>query len=118
MLGYAPKYDISRKEAENDAGREYRQTEFRALDGAGQIRIRSVHMILAGDLGGTKCTLILFEVEGQRLRSVYRLNALTAEFSNVETFFDSFRERAGNAGYRLKDGDLASAGFGVAGAIV
>jgi glucokinase len=75
-------------------------------------------MILAGDLGGTKCTLILFAVEGQRLRPVYRLNAPTAEFSNVETFFDSFRERAGNAGYRLQDGDLASAGFGVAGAIV
>src|ERR1700688_3190414 len=75
-------------------------------------------MILAGDLGGTKCALILFEVEGQRLRSVYRVNALTAEFSNVESFFDSFRERAGNAGYRLKDGDLAFAGFGVAGAIV
>jgi glucokinase len=75
-------------------------------------------MILGGDLGGTKCTLILFEIDGQRLRPVYRLTAPTAEFSNVETFLDSFREQAGDAGYRLKDGDLASAGFGVAGAIV
>ena len=84
----------------------------------GQIQLRSEDMILAGDLGGTKCTLSLFEVEGQRLQPVYRLMAPTAEFSNVECFFDSFRERAGHEGHRLKDRDLVSAGFGVAGAIV
>lgn len=75
-------------------------------------------MILAGDLGGTKCTLILFALEGQRLRPVYRLTAPTAEFPNVETFFDNFRERAGHEGHRLKERDIVSAGFGVAGAIV
>jgi glucokinase len=75
-------------------------------------------MILAGDLGGTKCTLILFAVEGRRLRPVYRLNALTAEFSNVEAFFEKFRESARHQGHLLRDGELTCAGFGVAGAIV
>lgn len=75
-------------------------------------------MILAGDLGGTKCTLILFAAEGQRLRPVFRFTALTADFSNTEGFFANFRERAGREGYQLKDGDLTCAGFGVAGAIL
>jgi len=75
-------------------------------------------MILAGDLGGTKCTLILFAAEGQRLQTVYRLTVRTADFPDVETFFDSFRERARREDHNLKDGDLACAGFGVAGAIV
>jgi glucokinase len=75
-------------------------------------------MILAGDLGGTKCTLILFAAEGQRLRPVYRLTVRTAEFPDVEPFFDNFREHARREGHSLKDGDLTSAGFGVAGAIV
>jgi glucokinase len=75
-------------------------------------------MILAGDLGGTKCTLILFDVDANRLRPVYRLTAKTADFPDIETFFENFRERARHEGHPLKDGDLASAGFGVAGAIV
>ena len=73
-------------------------------------------MILAGDLGGTKCTLILYDVDGQQLRAVYRLTARTAEFPNIEDFFANFREQAKREGHPLVG--LASAGFGVAGAIV
>ncbi len=73
-------------------------------------------MILAGDLGGTKCTLILYEVDGQHLRPVYRLTARTADFTDVEEFFANFREQAEREGHSLSD--LAGAGFGVAGAIV
>jgi glucokinase len=73
-------------------------------------------MILAGDLGGTKCTLILFEVEDERLRPVYRLTVPTADFKNIEAFFENFREQAKREGHPLSD--LACAGFGVAGAIV
>src|SRR5256885_16403259 len=70
-------------------------------------------MILAGDLGGTKCTLILYDVDGQQLRAVYRLTARTAEFPNIEDFFANFREQAKREGHPLVG--LASAGFGVAG---
>ena len=73
-------------------------------------------MILAGDLGGTKCTLILYEIDGQRLRPVYRLTVLTADFPNIEDFFANFGERARREGHRLSE--LSCAGFGVAGAIV
>ena len=42
-------------------------------------------MILAGDLGGTKCTLILFDIDATRLRPVYRLTAKTADFPDISS---------------------------------
>ena len=73
-------------------------------------------MILAGDLGGTKCTLILYEIEAQRLRPVFRLTTKTADFPDIESFFNNFRDKAQREGHSLTD--LTAAGFGVAGAIV
>ena len=73
-------------------------------------------MILAGDLGGTKCTLILFVIDRDRLRPTYRFTAKTADFRDIESFFDNFREHAKREGHLLNA--LSGAGFGVAGAIV
>ena len=73
-------------------------------------------MILAGDLGGTKCTLILFDIDRDRLRPIYRLTAKTADSPDIESFFDNFREHAKREGHLLDP--LSGAGFGVAGAIV
>jgi glucokinase len=73
-------------------------------------------MILAGDLGGTKCTLILFDIDAQRLRPIFRLTAKTADFPDIESFFDNFRKHAKLEGHPLNK--LTGAGFGVAGAIV
>jgi glucokinase len=73
-------------------------------------------MILAGDLGGTKCTLILFVIDRDRLRPIYRFTAKTADFRDIESFFDNFREHAKREGHLLNA--LSGAGFGVAGAIV
>ncbi|HLJ41458.1 MAG TPA: glucokinase [Candidatus Acidoferrales bacterium] len=73
-------------------------------------------MILAGDLGGTKCTLILFDICAERLRPLFRLTAKTADFPDIESFLDNFRKRAQGDGHSLSK--LSAAGFGVAGAIV
>lgn len=73
-------------------------------------------MILAGDLGGTKCTLILFDIDAARLRPVFRLTAKTAGFPDIESFFDNFRKQAKLEGHQVDK--LTAAGFGVAGAIV
>jgi glucokinase len=73
-------------------------------------------MILAGDLGGTKCTLILYNVDAQRLRPIYLLTAKTADFPDIESFFGNFRDHAKRDGHELTN--LTAAGFGVAGAIV
>jgi glucokinase len=75
-------------------------------------------MILAADLGGTKCNLILFEISGRRLRPVSRFNGRTAEFSGIEKLLEDFSAHLAREGYSLKNGHLQSAAFGVAGAIV
>jgi glucokinase len=75
-------------------------------------------MILAGDLGGTKCNLILFQIEGQKLKPVYGLKARTAEFSSLEQFLRHFLQQAQEARRDAPNGELQCAGFGVAGAIV
>ena len=74
-------------------------------------------MILAGDLGGTKCTLMLFAVEGEDLQPVYRLRMPTAGASSLETLLEEFERQAEQAGYPL-GGRVSLAGFGVAGVIV
>jgi glucokinase len=86
------------------------------LDATTQFRLRSFLMILAGDLGGTKCALILFDRESQRLRPIFRITAKTADFPDIESFFDHFRKHAQSEGHSLSK--LEAAGFGVAGAIV
>jgi glucokinase len=88
------------------------------LDELSLIQLGSVSMILAGDLGGTKCTLALFRADGQRLTPIYRFSVPTAEFSSIESLFENFTKRAGGQGHSLRNGNLACAGFGVAGAIV
>src|SRR5438270_5430633 len=89
---------------------------FPGLAATTQFRLRSFLMILARDLGGTKCTLILFDIDANHLRPSYRLTAKTADFPDIESCFDNFRERAKREGHPLTN--LTSAGFGVAGAIV
>ncbi len=40
-------------------------------------------MLLAGDIGGTKTTLILFSTEGSTLKPVFRSRVGTKDFSSV-----------------------------------
>lgn len=75
-------------------------------------------MILAGDLGGTKCTLILFEAKEQRLQPLCRLTVRTAEFLNIEDFFANFLRYSKQQGQYMERGSVTCAGFGVAGAVV
>jgi len=77
-----------------------------------------MQMILGADLGGTKCNLILFEIDGCELRPVSRFMGRTAEFSGIEELLDAFSAHLAKEGYSLADGSLRSAAFGVAGAIV
>lgn len=74
-------------------------------------------MILAGDIGGTKCTLTLFTADASTPKAVLRFSTSTRAAANFESVLDNFREHAGRQGYRL-NGNLAAAAFGVAGAIV
>jgi glucokinase len=75
-------------------------------------------MILAGDIGGTKCNLAVFEEHGSSLQLVFKRRYATSEFSSLEKLIERFfRECAAESGAR-PEGNISAAGFGVAGAVV
>jgi glucokinase len=75
-------------------------------------------MILAGDIGGTKCNLAVFEEHSSSLQLVFKRRYATSEFSSLEKLIERFfRECAADSGARPA-GKICAAGFGVAGALV
>jgi glucokinase len=75
-------------------------------------------MILAGDVGGTKATLILFEENAGGLHAIYRFTTPIKHFNNVQELLESFLETAAGQGFSFRNGGLAAASLGVAGAVV
>src|SRR5271156_7181344 len=75
-------------------------------------------MILAGDIGGTKCNVAVFQESGAALQLVAKRRFATSEFASLEELLDRFfPECAREAGARLES-QIVAAGFGVAGAVV
>ncbi|MGB8012276.1 MAG: glucokinase [Terriglobales bacterium] len=75
-------------------------------------------MILAGDVGGTKCNLGLFQEKGATLRSVFQRRLATRDYARFEDLIAAFLQQA--SAYKDDDasGSIAAAGFGVAGVVV
>lgn len=73
-------------------------------------------MVLAGDVGGTKCTFCLFTPSESALRTVFRLSLPTKGGPNFETLLSEFGDQALSHGHDLRE--LKAAAFGVAGAVV
>ena len=66
-------------------------------------------MILAGDIGGTKCNLAVFEEHGASLQLVFKRRYATSEFSSLEELIDTFfRECAAESGAK-PEGNIAAA---------
>ena len=75
-------------------------------------------MILAGDIGGTKCNLAVFEEQGPNLLLVFKRRYATREFASLEELLERFfRECVAGTGV-APSGKIVAAGFGVAGAVV
>ena len=77
-------------------------------------------MILAGDVGGTKCNLGLFRQEGSALRSVFQRRLAVRDYAGFEPLIDDFLQQAASAQENEKANGLGidAAGFGVAGVVV
>jgi glucokinase len=76
-------------------------------------------MILAGDIGGTKCNLAIFrEAEGASLHPIFERRYSTRDFSRFEDLVEQFRRQAAEAGVSPAGERIRAAGFGVAGAVV
>jgi glucokinase len=75
-------------------------------------------MILAGDIGGTKANLALFEREDNTLRSVFQRRLATKDYSGIEAVVEDFLKQASAADVRGNEQQIDAAGFGVAGPVV
>jgi glucokinase len=77
-------------------------------------------MILAGDIGGTKCNLAIFqEAEGSPLLPIFQRRYATRDFSRFEDVIAHFRRQAAEHGITHSlNNRISAAGFGVAGAVV
>ena len=73
-------------------------------------------MILAGDVGGTKCTFTLFTQSDSGLNPAFRLSLPTKSAATFEAVLGQFRNEAASQGHDLNQ--LKAAAFGVAGAVV
>ena len=76
-------------------------------------------MILAGDIGGTKCNLALLrEAETGVLEPVFQCRYATRDFSRFEDLVEDFRRQAAERAGEFAAERITAVGFGVAGAVV
>jgi glucokinase len=75
-------------------------------------------VILAGDIGGTKCNLALFEIQGKSRRKIIDLRYESREFPTfdgmISKFLSDTRAETKGAGAHA----IEAAGFGVAGPVI
>ena len=72
-------------------------------------------MILAGDVGGTKCSLGLFAKNGPTLRSVFQRRLQTRDYAGFEDLIGDFLEQAAGVNKNAGSREIEAAGFGLAG---
>ena len=72
-------------------------------------------MILAGDVGGTKCNLALFAEKNGKLEVVFRERFASKEFAQFDLIIKEFSRRAAP---HLASSKIRAAGFGVAGPVI
>ncbi len=72
-------------------------------------------MILAGDVGGTKCNLALFSEKDGKLTPVFRQRFASKEFAQFDLIVKEFSRLAAP---HLKSQRVRAAGFGVAGPVI
>ena len=72
-------------------------------------------MIIAGDVGGTKCNLALFSEKDGKLEIVFRQRFASKDFAKFDLIIKEF---ARQAGAHLNGHKVRAAGFGVAGPVI
>src|SRR5580700_5034979 len=75
-------------------------------------------MILAGDVGGTKCNLGLFAKSGPSLRPVFQRRLPTRDYAGFEDLIGDFLELVHGSDSGVPRPEIEAAGFGVAGVVV
>jgi len=73
-------------------------------------------MILAGDVGGTKCNLALFSREGNALRRIFQCRLATRDYPSFEDLIANFLQQATNGASSVTPA-IQAAALAVAGMI-
>ena len=74
-------------------------------------------MILAGDIGGTKCNLALFALDGDTHRKIFEQRYESREFPTFDELISKFLSQAKAETKDTGAHIIEAAGFGVAGPI-
>jgi glucokinase len=72
-------------------------------------------VILAGDVGGTKCNLALFAERNGKLSTVFKQRFASKEFASFDLIVKEFSRQAAS---HLEGDKIIAAGFGVAGPVI
>ena len=72
-------------------------------------------MILAGDVGGTKCNIALFAEKNSKLHVVFKQRFASKDFARFDLIIKEFTRQAAP---HLTDEKVRAAGFGVAGPVI
>ena len=72
-------------------------------------------MILAGDVGGTKCNIALFAEKDGKLHVVFKQRFASKDFARFDLIIKEFTRQAAP---HLTDENVRAAGFGVAGPVI
>ncbi len=75
-------------------------------------------MILAGDVGGTKCNLALFEIHGQDYRKIVHHRYASREFPSFDQIIAKFLSQTQTEAKITGAAMIEAAGFGVAGPVI
>lgn len=75
-------------------------------------------MILAGDVGGTKCNLALYQLQGNGYRKIVKHRYESREFSSFDEIIAKFLNETLNETKNAGAGEIEAAGFGVAGPVI
>lgn len=75
-------------------------------------------MILAGDIGGTKCNLALYEVHGVSPKKIFTQRYESRDFSTFDQLIAKFLANSQSESKIAGDQVVEAAGFGVAGPVI
>jgi len=75
-------------------------------------------MILAGDIGGTKCNLALYEASGAQFRQLQKHRYESRDFATFDQVISRFVSDTSAQAGTASTGKIAAAGFGVAGPVL
>jgi glucokinase len=75
-------------------------------------------VILAGDIGGTKCNLALYDIHGVSPKKIFAQRYESHDFPTFDQMIAKFLSKSQSESKMIGDQAIEAAGFGVAGPVI